>query len=177
MYDALVSIQCCNNMADVKLQSRTERTFVIIEWRIQMFKPLVKVWVKTAFWRNTFLKFLISSDKISELKFWKGLFSFRLFKEVIAMHNFFLIVTVRNRSWGKVVFSQACIIPSVHGGRGVVDTPPGRQPTGQTTLGQTPPPGRQPPDRHPMQTPLFRHPPPPLPHQRDGHWILSISIR
>ena len=55
-----------------------------------------------------------------------------------------------NEVWGKVIFSQACVIPSVHEGRGVRresahppvgQNPPGCSPPRQTTLDATPPPG------------------------------------
>ena len=52
------------------------------------------------------------------------------------------LVTVRKRSCGKVMFSQACIKNSVRGGGGRctpvrADTPLGRHPPGQTPLRQT----------------------------------------
>ena len=54
-----------------------------------------------------------------------------------------------NEVWGKVIFSQACVIPSVHEGRGVRresahppvgQNPPGCSPPRQTTLDADPPP-------------------------------------
>ena len=58
------------------------------------------------------------------------------------------LITIRNSSCGKVMFSQACVKNSIHGGggRGVclqvrgVYTPLGRHPLRQTPPGQTPPP-------------------------------------
>ena len=54
------------------------------------------------------------------------------------------------RSCGKVIFSQACVKSSVHGGRGVsASVDAGIHPL-----------GRHPPSKHPpRQTPLGRHPP------------------
>ena len=68
------------------------------------------------------------------------------------------IFTVRKRSCGKIMFSQACVKNSDHGGR---CTPPlGRQadnPLGRHPHGQHPPMGRHPPGRQ-VDTPLGRHP-------------------
>ena len=82
------------------------------------------------------------------------------------------LVTVRNSSCGKVIFSQACVKNSVHKrvytpwadtpstlGRHLPrQTPPGRLPPGQTS---TP--------RQTADTPRQTHPPAPPP--RDGHCI------
>ena len=57
------------------------------------------------------------------------------------------IFTVRKRSCGKVMFSQACVKNCVHWGRHMVYTP----------LQQTPHPGQTPP---PEQTPPWVDPPP-----------------
>ena len=66
------------------------------------------------------------------------------------------IITVRKRSCGKVMFSQACVKNSVH--RGVYI------PWGNTPWAETDPLGRHPLGRHP----LGRHPPPP---QADGYCV------
>ena len=88
------------------------------------------------------------------------------------------MITVRKRSCGKVMFSQACVKNSVHRGK-VWQTPPfGRHLPWQTPLPgrhtpwQTPIPGRHPLGRHPPgYTPPWADPlalgkPPPHP---DGH--------
>ena len=70
------------------------------------------------------------------------------------------VITVYKRSCGKVMFSQACVKNSVHGGR---CTPPGQtgrhplgSPPGKNPLGQTPPwADTSHLDRH---LPLGRHP-------------------
>ena len=73
------------------------------------------------------------------------------------------------RSWAKVIFSQACVCPR---GGGVClsacwDIPPGtRTPREQTDPGPEPPQTRPPPpgaDTPPDQTPQSRHPPGPDP--------------
>ena len=80
----------------------------------------------------------------------------------MSIYVFLSLFTVRNSSCGKVMFSQACVKNSVHGGGGgggvhPLDRHPlGRYPSGQTPLGQTPPP-RQTPSW--ANTPL---PPPPV---------------
>ena len=81
-------------------------------------------------------------------------------------HSNDILITDRNSSCGKVIFSQACVKNCVHSGRGVsapihgeihippqADTPLGRhpllgrhRPPGQTSPGQTSP-GRHPPGR------------------------------
>ena len=62
------------------------------------------------------------------------------------------------RSWGKVIFSQACVKNSVH--RGLPEqTPLGRHPPGQAPPGQVPPHGQAPP---PGQAQPPGQAPPPL---------------
>ena len=72
-------------------------------------------------------------------------------------------ITVRKRSCGKVMFSQACVKNSVHKRRWCTlhwaDTPLGRNPPGQTPLGRHPPWAEPPP---PRQTD-------PLPSPADGY--------
>ena len=73
-----------------------------------------------------------------------------------------VFITVRKRSCGKVMFSQACVKNSVH--MGEVYTPLGRHPSRRHPSRQTLPLGKHPPGqtqdtppgRHP--TPLGRHP-------------------
>ena len=75
------------------------------------------------------------------------------------------VITVRKRSCGKVMFSQACVKNSVHKGGGVANTPPlsrhllGRPPP---LVGRHPSPGQTPPgqtDNPPGQTPPRQTPP------------------
>ena len=97
------------------------------------------------------------------------------------IHRVALVITARQGSCGKVMFSQACVKNSVHGvmypsmhwGKHPPDThtpgqtpPPGRHPQGRQPLGRHPP-EQTPPGRHLWEdTPLGRHPldrhPPPL---------------
>ena len=92
------------------------------------------------------------------------------------------IFTVRKRSCGKVMFSQACVKNSVHR-RGCLpkcllgytpwaDTPPRADTPWADPQGRHPP-GQIPPGRHPPQqtSPPSRHPPGqnPTPHPEDGY--------
>ena len=65
----------------------------------------------------------------------------------------YCLVTVRNSSYEKVMFSQACVKNSVHGGCiPPLGRPPNRHPLGRHPPNQTPPPlGRHPPPRRPLQ--------------------------
>ena len=57
-----------------------------------------------------------------------------------------LIFTVRKRSCGKVMFSQACVKNSVHGRRCThpqADPPLDKHPQANTPSGRTPPPSRR----------------------------------
>ena len=67
-----------------------------------------------------------------------------------------IIITVRNSSWGKVIFSQAPVILSTGGGVFPLGRPPllGRHPLGRHLPGQTPPWA----DTPQADTPLGRHP-------------------
>ena len=70
--------------------------------------------------------------------------------------NYLNIFTVTNSSCGKVMFSQACVKNSVHGGfswlHAGIHTPLGRHPPGQTPpLGRHPS-GKHPRGRHPSET-------------------------
>ena len=79
------------------------------------------------------------------LRGYKPYSSINIFK--IHSHRPKAIVTVHKRSWGKVIFSEARVKNSVHGGQGCLpiacwDTPPDQR--------QTPPPGsRHPPGSRP----------------------------
>ena len=87
---------------------------------------------------------------------------------------------VRKRSWGKVMFSQAYVKNSVHGGEVYTpwaDTPSSLIPPGQTAPrppGQTPPPVRHPPGQISPQA----DPPPPIrrPLQRMVRILLGCIL-
>ena len=91
------------------------------------------------------------------------------------------IFTARNSSWGKVMFSQACVKNSVHGDvcpKEFWDIYPPRQTSPWAhppLLGRHPPswadtlPSRHPLGRHPLgRHPLNRHPSPPPRHNGYG---------
>ena len=73
--------------------------------------------------------------------------------------------TIRKRSCGKVMFSQACVKNSVHGEKGVHSPSPGQTPPADTPLWADTCLWADPPYRHahadtlqPRQTPQGRHP-------------------
>ena len=81
-----------------------------------------------------------------------------------------LLVTACNSSCGKVMFSQACVKNSVHGGRGCLPLVRGdAHPLGRHSPGRHPL-GRHPPGRHPH---LGRHPPGQTPSEHYGIWSTS----
>ena len=108
---------------------------------------------------------------VSQIRFTKIRMLLKIARPVLK-YDFILwsLITVRKRSCGKVIFSQAYVKNSVHRGgcipaRTGTDNPPGRPP------GQTPP-GRHPPDRHPRaDTHLGRHP---LPSRRPPRRTVRI---
>ena len=70
----------------------------------------------------------------------------------------FNVVTVRKRSYGKIIFSQACVKSSVHRGGGGptsvhagIHTPLDRSPMGRHPHGQTHTPARHTPSRRLLQ--------------------------
>ena len=71
-----------------------------------------------------------------------------------------MLITVRKRICGKVMFPQACVKNSVHSGEKCT------HPWADTPSGQTPYLGRYPlwPDTAPGRYPLGRHPPGQTPH-------------
>ena len=82
-----------------------------------------------------------------------------------------LLITVRKRSCGKVIFSQACVKNSVH--RGQVYTPPGRHSWQTPVWADTTPPGQTPhpwADSPQADTPLGRHPWTDTPGQNPTLW-------
>ena len=100
----------------------------------------------------------------------------RLHAQYVSEPFVFFIITVRNSSYGKVMFSQASVILSTGGSctSPWQDTPSGRHPF----YADTPPPCRHCPRQTPpsVDSPLDRHTSPlvrqphPNPTPPDGHW-------
>ena len=125
-------------------------------------------------------------NRMNDTHFWKHYLPLCLVK-------IYIIITTRNSSCIKVMFSQACVIPAVHRGCDIhspmADTPLGRHPLGRHPLGRHPTPGRHSQGIHPQphpwagsppgppQLPQLPQPPPSPPRPHSKRWPLKWVVR